>query len=307
MAAASIRSAAGTYPALRRFLRPLRLPAFKSVVTAVPMTIDPPLGVTYHSISLRFTVGGAPLSAALIKSEVSKIRFVFDGDPYVDASAQELSDLSDFWNARYGLVNITDGVLTINAARPWEQESTAQDGPAWGCATGLPGCIGTFQIEVTLAGGATCDAIEGFAEVSNPEPMGRHLTIRRTGGSRLAAGDETVFDWPKWGLDVGVYAVHVNKSAGTGNLITAVQLLVDQMEDVPRVKYGFLAGQFRRYGLTQQTNWMHLVFNKRGRPLDAMPMVMQDLRMVLECSGALGNYSVLIEGIEGTDQNPNGG
>jgi hypothetical protein len=271
------------------------------VVAAQPLSINPPLGVTYHSIGLRFTIAGVPATLAEIIAQVAKVRLIFDGDAYIDASAAELIVCSNFWNARYGLVNVVDGVLTISASRPWEQESTAQDGPAWGCATNAPGCIGTFELEVTLVAGATIDGIVAVGEVTNGEPMGRHLTIRRIGDNMGAAGDKTLFDWPKFGLDVGVYAIHIDKTGGTGNLITSIQMEVDQIGEIPRVPYGFLQAQFRRYGLTQQTGYTHIPFNKRGRPLDALPMVMQDLRLTLECSAALNNFSAIIEGLEGED------
>lgn len=299
--AASSRLAAGTFDVLRRTPRMMNLPAFRAVAPTFPSVISMPLGLTYESLFFRFTIATVPASLAQIQNQVSKIRLVIDGDAKIDASGAELIALFNFWNSRYGKTAVVDGVLRIDLSRPWEQEISAQDGPGWGCAVGVPGGVGSFTCEVTLASGATIDAIEGRAEYTAPTPLGRHFVLRRMPDSLLSAGDKVMSDWPKLDIDIAWYALHIDKSAGTGNLITEVALKVDQRDEIERCKYGFIQSEFERYGCTQQTGFTHIPFARRGRPLEALPAVFQDCRLTIAASASLGNFNLLVESLEGTD------
>jgi len=298
------RSAAQLFRTVRRYPRTLQLPAFRSVVAGQPSAILLPLGLTLQSVSLRFTIAGVPATEAQIKAQVSKIKFIFDGDPYIDVSATEYLAIANHWNFRYGLTNVVDGVLTISPSRPWDQEISAQDGPAWGLATNIGGGVRTANLEITLAGGATIDLIDPWAEVTEAEPMGRHYTIRRVSSTFAAAGDVIFSDWPVTGPDVSAYALHIDKSGGTGNLITDLRFTVDQAEEIQRCKYGIIQAQFQRYGCVQQTGFTHIPFARRGRPMEGLPMIFQDARLLLATSAALNNTNLLIEGVEGVDPAP---
>ncbi len=301
------RAAAQIFRDVRSYTRTMRLPSFRGVAAAAISAVIMGMGVTYDSIGLRFTIAGVPATEAEIKAQVTKIKATVDGDPKIDASSTELLAIFNFWGARYGLTNVNDGVLRLELSRPWEQEIVAQDGPGWGMATGVAGGVSTFTLEVTLAGGATIDAIEGFGEVENAAALGRHLCIRRpVVDNQAAAGDKILTDW-NTGADYQVLAFHVDKSGGTGNTIREVQLNVDQVEEIQRCVYGQIQARFRRYGCTQQTSFTHIPFDVRGRPLDGLPMVFQDMRLLLSTtlSGvALGNFNVLAEQLEGVDPKP---
>jgi hypothetical protein len=296
--------APGIYDALRNFPRTIRLPSFRSVTAGSPSAIVMPLGVTYESINLRFTIAGVPATAAEIANQVTKVKATIDGDSKIDASATELLAILNFWNSRYGMTNVIEGVLRVGLSRPFDQEIDAQDGPAWGCAVGVPGGVNSFNLEVTLGAGATIDGIEGFAEVTRPTPLGRHLVIRRISDNQAAAGDRVMADWPRLDTDVAWYAIHIDKAGGTGNPIREVQLKIDQKDEIERCAYGHIRSTFQRYGLTQQTGFTHIPFARRGRPLEALPAVFQDGRLTLGTAAALGNFNLLIESLEGIDPAP---
>lgn len=298
------RAAAQIYRDVRVFPRNLRLPTFRGIAANSIASVIMPLGVTYQSIQLRFTIAGVPATEAQIKAQVTKIKGTIDGDPKFDASSTELLALMNFWNgAKSGITNVIDGVMTLHLSRPWEQEIVAQDGPGYGCATGVPGGVNSFQLEVTLDAGATIDNIEGFAEVTNAEPLGRHWTLRRIVDNQAASGDKVLSDWNP-GVDYSIYAMHVDQTGGTGNTITDIALAVDQVEEIQKAKYGVIKAQFQRTGQQQQTGFTHIPFNRRGRPLEGLPMVFQDMRLTLTTSAAMNNFNVLLEQLEGVDPAP---
>lgn len=299
--ASVVRAAARMFREFRQYPRTLRLPSFRGVAASAISSVIMVLGVTYESIGLRFTIAGVPATAAEIAAQVTKVKAVIDGDPKIDASSTELLAVFNFWNTRFGLTNVQDGILRLELSRPWEQEIDAQDGPGWGAATGVPGGINTFNLEVTLSGAATIDAIEGFAEVSDATPLGRHWTLRRIVDNQAAAGDKVISDWNAR-EDYAIYAFHVDETGGTGNTIREVQLTVDQAEEIQRCAYGHIQSRFRRYGCVQQTGFTHIPFNLRGRPLEGLPMVFQDMRLTLGCpAAAMGNFNLLMEQVEGVD------
>lgn len=302
-----VRTVAKMFREIRQYPRTLRLPSFRGVAAGAISSVIMVLGVTYESIGLRFTIAGVPATEAEIKAQVTKLKAVIDGETKLDASSTEYLAIANFWNTRFGLGNVTDGILRLELSRPWEQEIDAQDGPGWGCATGVAGGINTFNFEVTLAGGATIDAIEGFAEVSNATPLGRHWTLKRTVDNQAAAGDKVISDWNAR-EDYAVFAFHIDKTGGTGNTIREIQLTVDQSEEIQRCAYGHIQSRFRRYGCVQQTGFTHIPFNLRGRPLEGLPMAFQDMRLTLGCpTAAMNNFNLLIEQLEGVDPKPSQG
>lgn len=287
----------------RRYPRPLRLPTFRGLTAGQPFSAIWPVGWTYHSFHLRFTIAGAAATAAQIRAQVSKIRLIVDGDAKIDASATELQYLHQFWNrARDGADNIVDGTLRIDVARPSDQEIDAQDGPAWGLDANE---IDNFTAEITLAGGATIDAIDSFARVTAATPLGRHYCLRRLTENQAALGDKVVQDW-NMRADYGVYAIHVNKAwKPDGGNIVSVGLQVDQTDEIsPYTPAGVIQSLYRAHGLTQQSGFAHIPFAQRGRPMEALPMIAQDMRLTLTTDGALGNFDLLLEQLEGVDPEP---
>lgn len=299
------RAAAPVFRAVRRYPRTIRLPAFRgSYAVNQRINILMPLGVTYEAINFRATIAGVAVTEAQWKAQVVNARAIIDGDDKLsDASITELIAVQQFWNKRYGLDNVNDGVFRLDLSRPWEQEIDAQDGPAWGCAMNVPGGVGNFTWEFQFAGaGVTIDAIEAWAEVTDAAPLGRHWCLRRYPDSQAAAGEKVFSDFNQ-NATHAIYAIHIDKASTPegGAPITDIKLKVDQVDEIEKIPAGALENIQRRYGLIKQTGFTQLAFAKRGRPLEAFPLVAQDMRLSLFTGAALNNYNILCEQLEGVE------
>lgn len=293
MAQAADRAAAQLYQTTRQTPKVVLLPSLRGVGAGLTASAVLPVGLTYHAIQLRCTIAGVEATPAQIVAQLARVKFTLDGDPKIDASGAELAMVTRFWLTRAGVDPINAGILTVWFARPATQEIDGQDGPAWGTAD-----RNSFNLDVTLAGGATIDNVEVRGWVTKPEPLGRHVCIRRLTDSMMAAGDKVLSDFQNPNLEHQLIAMHIDKTGGQGGLITAINLKADQVDewDGP---YAYIQNLLTTYELTQQTGWTHLPFAMRGRPLDALPMVMNDLRLRITCSAQLNNFNLLQERIEG--------
>jgi hypothetical protein len=293
MAQAADRAAAALYQQVRVTPKIIQLPSLRGIGAGLTATALLPTGITYHAIQLRCTIAGVEATPAEIIAQVEDVKLTLNGDAKIDASAAEIAALHRFWRTKNSLDPIANGILTVWLARPELQEIDGQDGPAWGTLD-----QNSFNLDVKLAAGATIDAIEPRGWVSKGEPLGRHITIRRLTDFMAGAGDKVLSDFQNPNAEYQMLAIHIDRSGGAGNLITSLNLKADQVDewDGP---YGFIQNLLGVYGFNQQSGWTHLPFAMRGRPLDSLPMVMNDLRLRLTCSGALNNFNVLQERIEG--------
>ncbi len=297
------RAAAPVFRAVRRYPRIMRLPSFRgSYLTGQRLNVIMPLGVTYCAIPLRFTIAGAAATEAQIKAQIARIRLTVDGDTKIDASPTELLAIFNSWGMRNQLTNVNDGVFRIELTRPQDMEIDAQDGPGWGMATNVPGGVSNFTLEIELTGAVTIDNVDGWAEVTDAAPLGRHVTIRRFVDNQAAAGDKVFSDFnqdPTW----AVYALHIDKGSvpEAAAPITHVALHIDQVAEIEKINTGAMENINRRYGITKQVGFTHIAFARRGRPMDALPLVAQDMRLTLSTGAALANYNILSEQLEGVD------
>lgn len=302
--ASPTRAAAAVFRSVRRYPRTIRLPVLRGNYTASQrLNVLMPLGLTYLCVLIRATIAGVAATEAQIKAQIARIRCIVDGDIKIDASPTELLAIFNFWNSRYGLTNVNDGVMRLEYTRPWEQEISAQDGPGWGMATNVLGGVGNFTFEIEMAGsGVTIDNIDLFAEVSDAEPLGRHLCIRRYSDNQAASGDKVFSDFNMI-VENAILALHINKASvpEVSAPISHLQLIVDQVAEVEKINTGALENLYRRYGLTKQTGYTHLPFDRRGRPMEGFPMVAQDARLILTTTAALTNFDILSEQLEGVD------
>lgn len=306
--AAPSRVVANLFRNVRQYLRSMRLPTFRGIAASSTANAVWPLGITVHAIFLRFTIAGAAATEAQIKAQISRIRLKIDGDAKIDATSTELIALNEFWQRRAGQATVVDGVLRIDLSRPWDQEISAQDGPAWGLATQNPDGsrgVDSFTAELDIAAAATIDGVEAHALVSDAEPLGRHLCIRRYGLYLGAAGDLEFNDFNK-SADYGVLAMHFAKVSQpeAAYVVTHVALKVDQIDELDKTPAGLLESQYRRYGCVKQAGWTHIPFCGRGRPLDVLPLIGQDMRLKITANAALNNFDLICEQYEGVDPAP---
>lgn len=295
MPQAADRAAAAIYQTSRFTPKLQLMPSLRGIGASSTATALLPVGLTYHALLFRFTIAGVEATAAQILAQVTRIKCTLDGDPKVDASAAELAMRERHWNTRNAVDPVNSGILPLWLARIGAQEIDSQDGPSWGTSDRA-----SFNVDVTMGAGATIDGIEIRAWVTKGTPLGRHLTLRRITDNMPNAGDKVLSDFNNPNVELQLVAIHIDKSAGQGNLITAVNLKADQVEewDGP---YAHVQNLFTAYGLTQVSGYTHLPFAMRGRTLDSLPLVMSDMRLKLTCSAALNNFNVLMERIEGVE------
>jgi hypothetical protein len=257
--------------------------SFNSVAAGQTATIDLPVGgLTYHQCRIRYgtgTAGGA--SQANMESEITAVRIKVDGKVQRRFSAVELFAI----NAFNGIAFQT-GELPIFFSEPWRRSAQGEDALAWGTAD-----IGTFQIEVDLAAGATAPTLEAYLEVERvSRPMGAIVKWRRYNVPVSAAGVVNVTTLPK--IDA-YYRLH----AHTGN-VSDVEILVDQLQ-----RYKASAARntaiLQDYGKSPQAGWFHVAFDRTDRVADALAMrgaqrAVSEYRIDFNMSAA-GSFDLITE------------
>ena len=291
----ALRNAVQSFGVLRQTPRILKMPDPRGNIAAGATVVSTlPVGLTYHAIQIQFLkASNVPATEAEIIAQVSRVRLTVDGDPKIDLTGTEAAMLANFYCTRGGAAAIQGGVLPVWLARPWWPEFASQDGPAWGTLD-----VGAFTLEITYTGTVTIVAQNVRASVTKGEPLGRHICVRRLVDNQAAAGLKVVSDF-KADVTKQLCALHIDKAAiiNTGPINT-YQIRVDQAVEWEG-EYEHLIHQYRQYELTPQTGFAHFCFAMRGRPIDALPMVMQDMRLELTTQTALGNFNVLQEVAEG--------
>lgn len=292
---APIEEARALYRKVRNFPRILRSPNLSAITASQDSNVDlPTKGYTYRSIILECFVGANRASEAVMLNDITKIQAIVDGDTKIDLSqgATDLAAIMRYYQTRAGVNPIAQGCLRLDFVRPWHREIAGEDGPAWGMDD-----VRNFQLVVGFGSSITITAVNVWAVVSDPEPLGRHLCIRRFPRS---FGSAAVDRESKWKNDVGtnLLAIHVNKAAGSGGL-SSVKLTTDkiiEMEDVPVLLWHQQAIQYER---TPQTNWSHLEFALRGRLRDGIPMIAGEMNVDFTWGTTPNAHTLLVETTEG--------
>lgn len=281
----------------RKAPRIIRMPDFRgNFATGNTIVCNVGTGPTYHGLYLQFYKAAyAVATEAEITAQVSRIRITVDGDPKIDLTGTEAAMFANLYNSRANAgAHIQGGVLPIYLSRPWWPEFASQDGPAWGTAD-----VGAMTIEVTFTGTVTITGCNPRAYItSDPEPLGRHLTIRRLVDNQGAAGLKAISDF-KPDIMKQLVAVHVDKvmSLAAGPITTHTWKANQQVEWEGEGE--IINSMLRAYEYAPVTGWTHFIFALRGRPLDSLPMVAADLRLELTTAAALGNFNLLCEYAEG--------
>jgi Viral coat protein P2 N-terminal domain len=128
------------------------------------VTIDVPVGPTYHTIWLQANAGTSKKMADLI----GDIRIKINGKVQRVHSAVELNTLNQLHGSQYGATlgatNASLFVLPIFFAEPWRKNLAAQEGLAWGTKD-----VSTFQIEVDIKADTFTSpvALTAKAEIDN--------------------------------------------------------------------------------------------------------------------------------------------
>jgi hypothetical protein len=296
MATPAELAARSTFAAFRRQSpRILRLPDLRgTIATGSRIVANIPVGSTYHNLQVQFLkASSVPATEAEIIAQVGRVTLTVDGDPKISLTGAEAVMFAKFYGNRSPAAAIVKGVLPLWLSRPWWPEFASQDGPAYGTLD-----VGAVTLEVEFIGTVTIVSANLVATVTDGEPLGRHITIRRIADNQAAAGLKTISDF-KPDLTKQLIALHIDKAGGIqSGPILSFQLKADQRNEWEG-HYDHIESMLSMYELVQQTGWSHFPFAFRGRPIDSLPMVMQDLRLELTTGTALGNFNTLCEYAEG--------
>jgi hypothetical protein len=109
------------------------------------ITVDIPVGPTYHTIWITGNAGTSKKMADLI----NEIRVKVNGKVQRIHTATELNTINQLHGSQYGATlgatNASLFVLPIFFAEPWRKNLAAQEGLAWGTAD-----VSTFQLEIDI-------------------------------------------------------------------------------------------------------------------------------------------------------------
>jgi hypothetical protein len=294
----SVAQVARTFQAVRTNQDLIELPALVGLGAGLEASRLLPCGGTYDALLFQCTVAGAPATDAQLISDIESVDLILDSDSKVkQLSGADLIMLHKFNCHRFGYDTLAnEGILPIFFGWPGGQEIDAQDGPAWGTAD-----IKTFECRFKLAGGAVINAVKPYGLMRPGENLKRHWTCREVRDTYTGTGKHefSAFDYDANGAKQ-LKAIHMNKAGGlqAPNIFSNWRLWAD------RAMCG--EGSFeaartlqRISGLVPQTGWSHLEWALRGRPLESLPLIAQDMRLELNCLAAPNTYRLLMEQYEG--------
>lgn len=260
-----------------------QMPDFTNIGAGLKALCRPALGQAYLWMMFFCTIAGTAATKAQLQAQVSNIRVVVDGVVKFELSGTDAIYLAEYY--RPNCVGAT-GIIPIFFARPWMEDLRNQDAPAYGLAG-----VDSFAVEITLAGGAAINAIQGFAYTTDNEGLGDHIVTTRLGRNNGSAGLETINDIPtdpNWSM----YAMHI---------VTATQInLLEVLADGARVVYGVPAVLNQRlvYPTSPrgvQAGYTPLEFCPRNRNVDTLPLTMNKFQTRVTWNAAPNAYGIITE------------
>ena len=248
-----------------------------------------PVGPTYLSQQYLFTIAGGLATAAQISAQVALVRFLVDAEAKIELTGAELVALAEFYRPNC----VGNGIVPMIFARPWQEIIENQDGPAYGTVG-----IDTVTVEVIFAAsGVTIDRAQLWSETIDAEPLGAHLVTVKQNYQFASTGTQEITDLPR-NPNYRLYALHITPPTGATAVLTNVELVADNVREI----FGSPSQLHMRYRLqanprVPQATWpLQLDFAHRGRHLDSLPLVMQDLRLRLTWgTAAPTSFNIIME------------
>ena len=173
-------------------------------------TLDLPTAGTYYAIYLNCLDGGAAVSVANIKDNITNVKISLDGVNVIEADADFLYDLADQQYSHNNVYAPQAGVLPIFLAPDFLTNRVQGSALGYGMAG-----INSFQIELTFSANVTgaghTDQIKVFVERSPiTRPLGEYRRITKLQRSFASTGQQEITDLPReGGSDVATTAWHV--------------------------------------------------------------------------------------------------
>lgn len=249
------------------------LPSFGAFSANATRSILAPVGPTYKGFFFEPTIAGVAATVAQMRAQISMVRLKINGRPVYELSADAILDL----NAFYGFPAV-NGFLPVFLTYDWVRTVPAMENLAWGTRN-----VDSLAIDITLAAGATIDAIGGTAlMVPEARDLGLIVEAHTFNFATTGAGLFEIATLPKGNGDL--FGCHFETTVANklelkingvsfrdGTDFIAQQLATNFGERVPQA--GYLHYDPTMYGLMLD---------------DRVPLgsFVQDFRFILTATGA---------------------
>ena len=246
--------------------RNIPLQSFNAVGAGQTATVPLSTNLRYHQIYIQYKTNA---SQATIETDIEEIRIKVDGKVQRRFSAVELNKINAFNGYAF-----ETGMLPIFFSEPWRRSPEGEDALAWGTAN-----VGTFDIEIDIASGATAPKLTGFAVVDDVEaPMVDIVKWYKRTIPVSATGIHTESNLPK-NVDEVYQRLHCFETAASD--ISGVDITLESLE-----AYNLTDRQnsalLKNRGFNPQADVFHVVFDHTQRVSDGYPMMKGDGRQVRE-------------------------
>lgn len=226
-------------------------------------TIQLSLGLTYHAIVFEYNTGtaGGPTEAN-IEAELTEWRLKMDGITQRVCSSAELFDINRN-KGKTPVVGAANGYVPFYFTEPQRQTQLEREATAWGTAG-----VGSFQIEVDIASGATSPGLTAYAIVDDDirPPVGIVKWKRET--LVISATGETSFPL---GVHSGDSYQGIHLFEGTADDVNSIELKWDGIE-IYNMDENFYDQDIENSDFVDVAGLKYLTLDN-NRPADALPTV----------------------------------
>lgn len=260
-------------------------------------TAELPNGGTYHTFYLQCLDGGANVSVANIKADITNVRLTLNGVNYVEASAALLFDLYEQHYSSKG-ATLPAGVLPIILSPLALMDANAQETFGYGMGENP-----VMQLEITFGSAigtaGHVDQVQVFTgRVAESRPLGVHQRLTKFEQSFASTGTQEISDIPKAGGDkAATTAFHIVYD-GSMATIDDVEVIANNqtvMKLTPAVAQTLLEKAGRKFMVAGAADDVFTIpFDLFNNTAGYLPHKgLNDLRLKVVWSGAApGSYKI---------------
>jgi len=270
--------------------------SMQGVAASAKATADLPAAGTYYAAWLSCLDGGAAVSIANIKADITNVRMTLDGVVVFEASAAALYALYEQQFARDGALPVA-GVLPVILAPDYLVNARDSEQIAYGM-----GGIGVMQLEVDLGASVLAaghiDQIDVHIErIPITKPLGLHRRLLRFQRSFASAGVQESTALPfEGGKGVATASWHLLYD-GSAAVISQLQVLANNqlvMDLTPLISRAQLEKAGRKFMIAAAANDLFTVPFDLSNDLAGFlgHAGLNDFRMRVTWSAAPGSYSL---------------
>lgn len=262
-----------------------------------------------HAVALLFGASGTLATQDQIcgistraNAQVDTVRIRMKGETKIEAPANVLAKLNDYYYPKTDVFTPAAGALIIPFTRPIHPVAAERHALVWGMKD-----TEGFVVELQMFGTITnCTKCEVWLEIDDlePRPLGDHITIRPYQFSSADPQQITTLPLGDRSRGVGRLALHIDSySATTTGVINTVTDRVDGQNIYDNVPLSLNQWLLRKSGRFQQADMFHVDYARANSILGYLPMdnVASYIQTIdwttLPNSGSFRVYVEQIEGI----------